>query len=232
MYKRKRGTSKPFSGKRRRLFTPAAASIPRAPRRMINVVRGRGPVAPKTLVKLKYVEDVVSPGTTIDHIWNLNSLFDPNRTGTGHQPYGFDTYATLYNRYRVYRVDYTIRFAVIVVNSSYKAIVVANNDTSTFTSDSLMAESPGARTIFLTTSQPGTLSGSFYLPYVTGATPTQYKSDDKYEALTTGSPSELIILHMGWAGIGGGAPSSNQVGAQVTLTYHAEFFDDKPLAQS
>ena len=31
----------------------------------------------------------------------MNSLFDPDQTGTGHQPYYFDQFAALYNRYTV-----------------------------------------------------------------------------------------------------------------------------------
>ena len=39
---------------------------------------------------------------------NLNSIFDPNRTGTGHQPYAHDTFQALYNRYRVISTSWVI----------------------------------------------------------------------------------------------------------------------------
>ena len=36
------------------------------------------------------------------HVFRLNSLFDPDFTGTGHQPQGYDNMALQYNRYIVY----------------------------------------------------------------------------------------------------------------------------------
>ena len=41
----------------------------------------------------------------------MNSLFDPNRTGTGHQPYGFDQLSTFYNRYYVTGSKMTVTFS-------------------------------------------------------------------------------------------------------------------------
>ncbi len=40
-------------------------------------------------------------GGTAHHLFRCGSIFDPNQTGAGHQPYGRDTYALIYNHYRV-----------------------------------------------------------------------------------------------------------------------------------
>lgn len=40
-------------------------------------------------------------GQVASHVFRSNSIFDPDYTATGHQPYGFDQYAALYNHYRV-----------------------------------------------------------------------------------------------------------------------------------
>lgn len=64
-------------------------------------------------VTLRYCETVsVSPsgGVLSSYIFRANGIFDPNYTGTGHQPMGRDTWATLYNHYLVtgsrVKVDY------------------------------------------------------------------------------------------------------------------------------
>jgi len=54
-------------------------------------------------VVLKYSELLQrAPGTTFDeYIFAGNSCYDPNVTGTGSQPVGFDQWSALYGKYRV-----------------------------------------------------------------------------------------------------------------------------------
>lgn len=60
---------------------------------------------PRTqVVKLKYVEGfTVDPGVGIagTYAFRANSVYDPNATGTGHQPMNFDLWSQLYNHYVV-----------------------------------------------------------------------------------------------------------------------------------
>ncbi|WP_445779482.1 hypothetical protein, partial [Shewanella sp.] len=48
--------------------------------------------------------NTVSPGY---HLFRANGIFDPDYTGIGHQPYGRDTYASIYNHYRVLKSNCT-----------------------------------------------------------------------------------------------------------------------------
>jgi hypothetical protein len=53
---------------------------------------------------MRYVESVTivaATGALGIYQWRTNSLFDPNFTGTGHQPYGFDQMKTYYASYLV-----------------------------------------------------------------------------------------------------------------------------------
>ncbi len=79
--------------------------------------RRRGPklgalLKPKLMVKLRYVDTIsIDPGAaaTISHVFRANSIFDPDLTGTGHQPLLHDTYALLYERYRVVSSKLTVQ---------------------------------------------------------------------------------------------------------------------------
>jgi len=55
-------------------------------------------------VALRYVEtlafDATSSGAAVN-VFRVNNIFDPNYTGTGHQPMYRDNYAQIYLRYRV-----------------------------------------------------------------------------------------------------------------------------------
>ena len=75
---------------------------PRKKRPTVNVNRSLQPFAQRYIAKMKYSEQlkVTGPagGGLAAYRFNLNSIFDPNRTGFGHQPYGHDQLAGLYNR--------------------------------------------------------------------------------------------------------------------------------------
>lgn len=54
-------------------------------------------------VKLKYVEEIVVGANNVmsSYIFRANSVFDPNYTGTGHQPMLYDQWTTIYSHYTV-----------------------------------------------------------------------------------------------------------------------------------
>lgn len=70
---------------------------------------------PSTFCIHRYVEEVnlsqenITGLTGSEYAFRLNSLFDPNFTGVGHQPRGFDQMAALYANYCVYKVQVQIR---------------------------------------------------------------------------------------------------------------------------
>lgn len=65
-------------------------------------------------VCLRYSETVTlntSIGTVATYIWSANGMFDPNITGTGHQPYYFDQYMGIYDHYCVTKSKFVVTFA-------------------------------------------------------------------------------------------------------------------------
>jgi hypothetical protein len=61
-----------------------------------------GGLPPRVRVKLAYYQqEAVATSVTSTQVWRGNSVFDPDFTGTGGQPYNFDDWAIFYNRYRV-----------------------------------------------------------------------------------------------------------------------------------
>jgi len=51
---------------------------------------------------------ITSGSALVDKIWNINSVFDPDQSGVGHQPRYFDQLALLYNRYRVLSATFDV----------------------------------------------------------------------------------------------------------------------------
>lgn len=63
-----------------------------------------GGFGPTAFVKLRYCQQIsVTPtsATAVGNIFRANSIYDPDYTGTGHQPLFFDQWASVYNHYTV-----------------------------------------------------------------------------------------------------------------------------------
>lgn len=63
----------------------------------------------------RYSETVVDTSSAVQaslgtYVFSANGCYDPNNTGTGHQPRGFDQLMTLYDHYTVLSSKITVRF--------------------------------------------------------------------------------------------------------------------------
>jgi len=78
---------------------------------------------------LKYADvfSMLSSGLTV-YTYRLNSLYDPDETGAGNQPVGFDQLMALYKYYRVTKAKVTV-FLTNSGTSAYYAIVPSGSAT-------------------------------------------------------------------------------------------------------
>jgi len=207
-----------------------ARKVARRGYKSTNIVgRALNPISQNYVCKLKYCSAVVTNNAG-QYVFNLNSLFDPDLTGVGHQPYGYDQLAVLYNRYRVIGTSWHVtclkQSAPVVL-----AALPANETTSGIITCSEMRENPRAKFI---NQNPGsavkTLSGYTSIPSLVGRSKAQYMADDRYQADTASSPNEFARLNI----LANGSADQPLAGEplQVTLEFTVEFFDLKHLAQS
>jgi hypothetical protein len=184
-------------------------------------------------MKFKYSQHqnvTCTTGIVNDYQFRLNSIFDPDLSGTGHQPYGYDTFATLYNRYRVFKCDYDITIVNQSTGPATTTVLCCNNATA-FTNATLASESTGAVTKVLTGSAALStvhFRGSVDLPSLTGQTPTQYMAEDRYQAVFSQNPSELMTLNVCNTTL----TANGTLSIIIDLIYTCECFDPLDLAQS
>lgn len=219
--------------KRRALKRKARKARNQKRKMTVSATKSLGPLPSRYITKHKYSDTfTLNQLNAYQYMFNLNSLFDPNRTGIGHQPYGYDQLAGLYNRYRVIKTSYVI--SGIQTDSPGTNIRLAcqpANDIILYGNVSAMCEAPRAK--FITQGAQGsplkTLRGISHLPSLCGRSTPEYMADDRYQAAVGTSPAEFAILNIMGATLTDGGANINAV---ITLEFTVEWFDITQQSQS
>jgi len=171
-------------------------------------------------------------GNGAQQTMNLNSVFDPDRTGVGHQPLYYDQITVLYNRYRVLKVKWKVTFAP-ATNPIYALVVPINgllaSSITTSATFETASENPRARFSTVGTSMPYVIEGSIALNDLNGSSITEYLADDRFESVVTSSPSEVITLVIGLYNPNAVTVAINQ---SVELIFYTDFHDPISVAGS
>lgn len=197
--------------------------------RQVTVNKALAPVAQRYITKMKY-SDVftLSSSNGWNYYFNINSLWDPNRTGVGHQPYGFDQLAGLYNRYRVISTSYVV--SGYAGGSVIRMAVLPSNEVVIPSTMSYICENPRAKfAIQIPGGNTKLLTGKVYIPSLVGRNKTQYMADDRYQAQVDASPGELALLGVFASDIG---DVTTTVQCTITMEFTVEFFDLKNQGSS
>lgn len=186
----------------------------------------RVPFPAKKMVKLPYNENITlttatGTGYVGAHTFNTSSIFDPNTSGTGHQPLYADQLAVIYKRYRIMGVSYKITFYNHDTNTNYQVGVLATTDT-TFSpvahSATIVGEKRGA--ILKNYSyQAGKLTMKGYIPNhkLFGVSKNTIRIENDYSALFTTNPTKFGYLIVFGADT---TATAGSIQAQVELVYY------------
>lgn len=98
-------------------------------------------------VTLRYAQQInLTPSVGgANHLFRLNSLYDPDYTGVGHQPLGYDQWTTIYDKYAVRRARIKITEVTDSTGSNtpcYTFIGIRHKPTGTPTSGEEAMENP------------------------------------------------------------------------------------------
>jgi hypothetical protein len=190
-----------------------------------------GPIGYPDRVKttLVYCDTLTITGTSQQYTYKGNSLYDPNYTGTGHQPFYYDQYIAVYQRYRVYAAKIYIR-SLNGADNPLTVVCVPSSQIPTFLSLSQALESP--RSV-----STGPLPVNYYFRAeelclnattreILGLTPAQIYDAD-FAALYNADPVELWYYALYF-----GSASSVNVTVQIRIEFQCEFFDRAPVSLS
>lgn len=94
----------------------------------VSVSPWSGPMPSQMFTTVRYVEAfALNPGagTNAQYVFSANGLYDPNITGIGHQPRGFDEIMKFYNNYCVNGSKITVQCATSATATAVENIVVS-----------------------------------------------------------------------------------------------------------
>lgn len=168
-----------------------------------------------------------------DYYFALNNIYDPDTTGTGHQPYGFDQWMSFYYRYTVFAssirltaitttttTNATQYLAVVPMNAQNLALYVDNVDELPYARSTLITPMAGNRSIksvknYMSVKKLNGLNGTL--------------NPDDWSGSGTTSPPTLNYWAIRGYDIAGNNMSMN---VQVKLVFYCRLWDRAELNYS
>lgn len=227
-YRRKRNPRRNRKAKYRRKYARGARSL----------VRTTG-FPQKMYVKLVYTEryDNHSSSAVYDKIvFRGNGVFDPNQTGTGHQPMYYDTYTSIYANYRVLGSSIKVNAVNHSGGSAIQYCIYPSTSIDTVTDISEAREQPRAKTSALIGVGAVNPDGNGYgtkhymkTRTVYGITKAQFGSGNWSSAINT-NPSSQWYWNVLVQALNSGA--ATPWSGNIKIIYYVEFFDRFTQGQS
>lgn len=206
--------------------------LPRGVNQITAIPRGRA-FPQYTDVCLKYIDSMeldTTAGLSGTYIFRANSCFDPDFTGTGHQPMGFDQWAAFYYRYRVVKSKITVIATTTNPQvAAGQAIVGVRTSAVSTTINNLQRnmELPNNQfTVVSGSPQTKSISCNWNIKAVANGT-----NEENLSAEVTNNPQQDEYFYVYWGGLTT-LDDPSQVRFIFMIDYTVRFYDPKELGQS
>lgn len=173
-----------------------------------------------------------------EYVFRMNSLYDPDQTGVGSQPTGFDQWATFYNLYRVVECNCKIRYlpqvpaAGATASTGSLVLYPSINATGVTTYvDAVASDRSKTLTYGYYTGGESSKVIKSKMPIATiaGATLKDVLAEDDYAGATTGNPANLYYWIIGNYNT---STNNSDIEVLVELEYWVEWSQRKMLDES
>lgn len=196
---------------------------------MTRVTNVRQGIPDAMFAVLKYSQSFApSSSGAVNQQFRGNSLFDPDLTGTGHQPLFFDQYATLYRRYMVYSCAITATISNQDTVPIHVALIPTSESSVSLTTAGVTSEKPYVRWVQVGPNS-GTSSRTVSNRMSTRKMRGGAQMDDSFGATTSENPSRQwfwnLVTNPQFSG-------TYNCQINVILTYRCRFYSRVSVLQS
>lgn len=187
-------------------------------------------------MRMRYADvlniSVPAYGVPVLHQFNLNSIYDPDRTGGGHQPYFRDQMAQFYDFYKVRSCNF--KFVLTTFENRHYIVSVRPDDNVTIVSNlTLEMERPGATNILFTeVAKPTKFSKRYDIAHILKSKKKEYLEDDTYKTAITSNPSIPTVLNILIANMDSSDANATIVGLAFVMEFDLMLQDITVQAQS
>jgi len=213
----------------------------RSMKKSVQYNTGRSVIANRYITKLIYSDTFNLSNAVGAVVWQqfrINDLYDPDFTGTGHQPMGFDQLCpTLYSRF-------VVTGCKVVIEGRFRS---TNLDTAPVTGNFFL----GAQPVVTSTPPSGMSAINESRQYISVTRTDQERirivkyydnarvngiprrvllAEENYSGSSSASPQKSNILNVGFTPTDSGSVVNCQF--TVTLVYYVQFYSPVPLVQS
>jgi len=186
--------------------------------------------------KLIYNESqVINPtgAAATAYVFSANGLYDPNITGLGHQPMGFDQLMLLYEHYTVLSAKITVSFQNETAAEQAHVGIALFPDASIETNHSKLIENGLLKRTWVSPPLSGMsqkwLTHKVDIAKLNGV-PKSIVGDASYRGDVASNPTEQSYFHI--FGFNLSTVNAVRVFLDVTIEYDAVFTEPRKLAQS
>lgn len=180
---------------------------------------------------LKYSEAYITVNPAIGaasaYVLAANDLYDPNVTGTGHQPTGFDQYMAMYNKFVVYasKIKAVAYSPDAEANDTVGGVAVYDSNSIQIVTENYMEQAltdwkviPGGAG-----AQPISVNTAFNARDFSGTDP---KDNDLLHGTGGASPSKKWFYHL-FVGATGSSEDPGSIKWTIEVEYLVKFFEPK-----
>lgn len=168
-------------------------------------------------------------GATGTHVFSANGLYDPDITGVGHQPAGFDQMMQWFDHYTVKSSKVSVSFH----NASptyYNFVGIYFSDRSNTVTDPREVIENG-KGVYTKLNLPGSAGDMTQLDVMCSVSKflgrPNVMDEDDLRGNVTSNPTEEVYIHIWQAAQSATAASDNGVGFEIRIEYYVTFTEPK-----